>query len=241
MHANAARTIQPTAPPTLRVHEDPTHEGPVARSVVEGLHSVVTPTVAKVILESALALSGRSLVPEDAAEASEFIGGPLLTSLRTTIDGDGAQAFMNRMEPILSLASLSGCGSHVRLKAPTAEGPLVVFASLDRHLGNQVRDALAGRATVETATNVLDLLLRIDRTAAEDEIAIVVDGAAPPIETVALASMLPDRDTLKVILWRVEREKRADIDASRPDDQSWLAFGENAPIADVIDLLRSHL
>lgn len=240
MLPEAAPTVPPPTLATLRSVAGE-NKGKFAQSVLEGLQSVVPEPVAKVVLESALALAGRSVVPENAMQASEFIQGPLLTSLSTTLEGQGAHTFLERMQPILALATTVPGESHVRLKAKQASGPLVLFASLDPAHAQEARQQLGDRARVDSANNVLDLLLRINNAHRDDEIALVIDGVEPPIETVALASMIPERTTLKVILWRVDKGQREDIDASRPQDQSWLASGDNAELKHVIELLSAHL
>lgn len=245
MSADAAKTLSPPAGRTIPVVAAQ-GEGPIARSVLEGLQAIVSSPVASVVIESALALAGESMIPEEPGQASRFISGALMSTLHTTTDTDSAQAFLDRMEPILILASLSPppggvVESQVRVSATGERVPLVLFASLDRTHGKEVQKAVGNRIQVETANNVLDLLVRIDRIPEDLPAAIIVDGAAPPIDSVALASMLPDhRPDLSVILWRVPRDQCADIDASRPEEQSWLAFGEGAPLKDVVNLLKEH-
>ncbi len=221
----------------------------MGRSVLEALHAVVSPEFAHTVLAYALAVSGYRVLPEEVGRAREFVFGPLANTLDGHLGGDTANAFLEGVEPMLLMAE-----RHAAIEATMTEDRAdetlrfkrsgvrlrthVLVASQDPSVAQFLAERFVDRASVAGADNVPDLLMHLEASQG----VVVIDGQFPPVDPPSLASMLPvEGKSLTVILWRCDRQNRADAQACAMPGQRWLACGETAGLSDLATVLSDLL
>jgi len=79
-------------------------EGPFSRSVREALESVVSTDVAEEVIGSALAIAGRSTIPEDAPPFAAFYEGPLRAIVSSRLGQGALEIVDERLAHVLRMA-----------------------------------------------------------------------------------------------------------------------------------------
>jgi hypothetical protein len=174
------------------------HNGPMARSLHEALSLVFAPNRVEMILNLALMISQRGIVPEEAQRARDFVYGPLLKAIAEHGHEGDADVVLERLEPILAMAE-----SHVRLRddesgvqlsapPPAMAAPrerVVLMSSLDRTSVQALARQLVNRAKVRQVASVFDLISAIEAHYS-DEVQVVLWGATQR-QRVALEHEMP--------------------------------------------------
>jgi hypothetical protein len=220
--------------------------GPMGRSVGEAVESLLPPPAARMVLDVALLLDGRDRVPEEADAARSFVRGPLKRALEVCASNDAAEAVVERLEPILEMAS-----SHVRRRRvddsqvvsttprPSSVERVVLVSSLDRTSVHGLARGLTGQASVKQVSNVFDLMSALEEHRLHRP-AVVVDCSLPAIDPTVLATMLPhDIEGLLIILWGATERLVSDLEEIAPISRSFLVCAADANHDDLATLLRT--
>jgi len=222
----------------------------MARSVREALSLVFADQKAQMIVDMALMMDQRGVVPEEAERARTFIYGPFRRALETHASEEDIEIVFQRLEPILTLA-----GSHIRVRedesgVQIAEPPppavvhgadrLVLFSSLDRTSIQGLARQLYSRAKVRQIANVFDLIQAIEAHY-DDDPTIIIDCSLPAVDPMTLATMLPIHlDEVQVVLWGATQRQRVELEHEMPVARHWVPCPSTAN-HDELAMLIEHL
>jgi hypothetical protein len=225
-------------------------EGPIARSVREALSLIFADPKAQMVLDQALMIAQRGVVPEEADRARSFVYGPLLTALERHADETDTEVVLERLEPILTMA-----GSHVRVREdesgvqpqdelPPAIRPaterVILVSSLDRTSIQSLARQLHPRAKVRQVGNVFDLISAVEKFY-DDDPTIIIDCSLPAVDPMTLATMLPIHlDEVTVILWGATQAQRVALEKEMPVARHWIPCPSTANHADLA-MVVEHL